>query len=250
MDPDTQIDQHKILDKRLHFLSRRLNSAQKQWNLLADGDRVLLGLSGGKDSVTLLHLLPYWRQSAPIDFSLTAMHVEMYQSTGNDERRDRLTRLASQLDVELQFGISEPDAELDATDRKTHPCFRCAWKRRRALFTYAGAHGFNKVALAHHLDDAAQTILMNLLFKGDPRGMEPRREFFDGKIDLIRPLILAQEKEIRRVAAVLDFECLGCLCDEEIVSEREHIGEFLNSFGRQSATVKRHLWRAAQRNVA
>ncbi len=240
----------KLLDNRLHFLGRRLNSAQKQWNLFEDGDRVLLGLSGGKDSVSLLHLLPHWRRNAPLDFSLSAMHVEMAQAEGNDERRQRLTALADRLDVELAFATSPVDEKRDHTGRKTHPCFRCAWKRRAALFSHAGARGFNKVALAHHLDDAAQTILMNLLFKGESGGMEPRREFFDGQIVLIRPLILAEEKEIKRVAAVVDFDCLGCLCADEKASERVHVGNFLNSFGRQSSTVKRQLWRASQRGRA
>ncbi len=242
--PETQA---QLLDRRLHFLGRRLGAAQKQWDLIADGDRILLGLSGGKDSVTLLHLLPYWRRRAPRDFELGALHVEVAGAEDNVERRRQLRELGDRLEVAIDFVATDPEEIGDFRGRPAHPCFRCAWKRREALFTHAADRNFNKVALAHHLDDAAQTTLLNLLFKGDLGGMHPARSFFGGRVTLIRPLILAEEREIRRVASVLDFPFYSCLCSHEADSQRAHVKSFLNSFGPQAPTVKRHLWRASRR---
>ncbi len=317
------------LDRRLHFLLRRVSAAQRAWSLIADGDRVLLGLSGGKDSVTLLHLLLAWRRVAPTRFDLAALHVEQEPTAPPDEaadsasdrasaerataRRHALETLAASLRVELSFvsapreappiagsadarrgspprpardaggatrslapegvraspndeGFPSPATALTPRRPRTqagvvakpaaragpggtpgaHPCFRCSWVRREALFRFAAERGFNKVALAHHLDDAAQTVLMNLLFHGGVEGLEPRREFFGGKIVVIRPLILAEEREIRRVASRLDFPFASCDCPHGVDSERARAAAFLATFGRRAGSVKRNLWRAAR----
>ena len=113
-------------ERRLHFLTRRLAAAQKRWSLFADGDRVLLGLSGGMDSVTLLHLLVGWRRAAPLDFALAALHVEFPEAEGRGERRRRLEDLCGGLDVPLAFAAAEPDPGPPAGARPAHPCFRCA----------------------------------------------------------------------------------------------------------------------------
>jgi tRNA 2-thiocytidine biosynthesis protein TtcA len=235
-------------ERRLHFLLRRLAAAQRRWSLFADGDRVLLGLSGGMDSVTLLHLLARWRRVAPFDFALAALHVEFAEAQGSRERRGRLEDLCGGLDVPLAFAAAEPDQGPPAGVRPAHPCFRCARERRRLLFGHAARHGYGKLALAHHLDDAAETVLMNLLFKGGLEGMPPRRDFFDGRVALVRPLLLAEKSEIARAAAALDFPFVPCLCERAargIGSERDRAREFLRSLGRHSRAAKRHLLRVS-----
>ena len=235
-------------ERRLHFLARRLAAAQKRWSLFADGDRVLLGLSGGMDSVTLLHLLVRWRRVAPLDFALAALHVEFPAAQGGEERRRRLEDLCGGLDVPLAFAAAEPDPGPPAGARPAHPCFRCAHERRRLLFSHAAQHGCGKLALAHHLDDAAETVLMNLLFKGGLEGLPPRRDFFDGRVALIRPLLLAEKSEIARAAGTLGFSFVPCLCDRAALglgSERERARGYLHSLGRNARTAKRHLLRAS-----
>ena len=244
------------LDQRLHFLGRRLNQAQKQWVPIAEGDRILLGLSGGKDSLTLLRLLLHWRRSAPVDFTLSALHVEIAGAAGNAARRSLLAgevaRIAGDADCDLHFAAAAaPDARGaghagDHAGRDLHPCFVCARRRREILFRHAADHGLNKLALAHHLDDAAETVLMNVLFHGRAEGMRPVRAFFADRVTLIRPLILAEEKEIRRVSALVDFPYFGCFCDAEPDSRRRQVKAFLASLGRQATAAKRHLWRLSQ----
>lgn len=235
-------------ERRLHFLARRLAAAQKRWSLFADGDRVLLGLSGGMDSVMLLHLLVRWRRAAPLDFALAALHVEFPEAQGRAERRRRLQELCDGLDVPLAFAAAEPDPGPPAGARPAHPCFRCARERRRLLFGHAAQHGCGKLALAHHLDDAAETVLMNLLFQGGLEGMPPRRDFFDGRVALVRPLLLAEKSEIARAASALGFPFVPCLCDraaQGIGSERDHVRAFLSSLGPNARAAKRHLLRVS-----
>lgn len=235
-------------ERRLHFLAKRLAAAQKRWSLFADGDRVLIGLSGGMDSVTLLHLLARWRRSAPFDFTPAALHVEFPETAGREERRRQLEDLCGGLDIPLEFAAADPDPGPPAGARPAHPCFRCARERRRLLFSHAVEHGFGKLVLAHHLDDAAETVLMNLLFRGGLEGLPPRRDFFDGRVALVRPLLLAEKSEIARAAAGLGFPFVPCLCDRAALglgSERERARLYLHSLGRNARTAKRHLLRVS-----
>jgi tRNA 2-thiocytidine biosynthesis protein TtcA len=232
------------LSRRLHFLARRLSAAQRRWGLLADGDRLLLGLSGGKDSIILLHLLREWRRTGPLHFALAALHVEREGAAGNAERRRLLAAHTRTLQVELSI-VRVPPADAAAGGRNIHPCFLCARRRREALLRHAAAHGFGKIVLAHHLDDDAATVLMNLLFHGRLEGLAAQRVYAGGRIALIRPLLLAEEKEIRRTAALLDFPCWTCECPDGQDSRRRQVKTFLQALGPRATAAKRRLVRAA-----
>ncbi len=244
MTSDKPANHARELSRRLHFLGRRLSAAQRRWGLLADGDRLLLGLSGGKDSVTLLHLLRAWRRNGPLGFTLAALHVEREDAAGNAERRRLLAAHADALQVELSIVTVPPAADSQGA-RNIHPCFLCARQRREALLRHAAAHGFGKIVLAHHLDDDAETVLMNLLFHGRLEGLAPRRAYAGGRIELVRPLLLAEEKEIQRVAALLSFPCWTCDCPDGEDSRRRQMKAFLLSLGPRASAVKRRLVRAA-----
>ena len=239
-----------LLARRLHFLGRRLSQAQRQFDLLADGDRVAIALSGGKDSTALTLALAAWRRGAPLDFSLAAIHVEVEGADGNARRKLQLQLIADRAGIPLDVVTAAPDLGRPPSGRTTHPCFRCAWRRREALFRWAADYGYNKVALGHHLDDAAETALMNLLYRGRLEALAPARVFFDGAVTLIRPLILAEEKELARVAACLETPPSVCACAAANGavpdSARAHMKAFLRSLARESSRAKRHLWRAAQ----
>lgn len=237
----------ELLANRLHFLGRRLGQAQRQFALLADGDRVGVAVSGGKDSSALLLALAAWRRTVPCAFALTAVHVA--SAPGPDEPSVALRALTDLAQVELAVVVADGEDGPAPRGRVTHPCFRCAWRRREALFRWAAAQGCNKVALGHHLDDAAETALMNLLHHGRLEALAPSRSFFGGAVTLIRPLILAQEKELARVAACLDHPPTACRCATADGvppdSARAQVKAFLRSLGRDAAKAKRHLWRAS-----
>ena len=233
------------IESRLHFLLRRAKQVQRQWRIIEDGDRILLGLSGGKDSMALLYLLRYWQRFSPDSFEFAALHVETAGLEGNAERRAQLEEHLEAIDVPLDFvGIEYPEGgnERQAGFR----CFRCSRRRRESLFKHAVENGFNKVALAHHLDDAAETALMNLFFHSSLDTMEPKVEFFDGKITVIRPLVLAEEREVARLSKLIDFPFFRCNCPDLRTTERDRVKDFIRSFGREAKAVKRNIWSATR----
>lgn len=228
--------------QRLHFLLRKLKKAQRLWGLFDSSDSVLLGLSGGKDSIVLMHLLLHWQRNEETKFSFSALHVLMSDS---QERKQLLASHARALGVDLHFIPTESSNRSDA-ERNGAICFRCAWNRRRELFRFAHENGFNKVALAHHLDDAVETALMNLVFHANLETMEPKVEFFDGAVTLIRPLILAEEREIARLGATLAFPYFDCLCPADHRTQRDHVKQIIRSFGKRAAKVKKNIWKASR----
>jgi tRNA 2-thiocytidine biosynthesis protein TtcA len=234
-----------LLQKRLHFLLRRIKQVQRLWRIIDDGDRVLLGLSGGKDSMALLYLLRYWRKFSPERFEFAALHVEFTGIEGNAGKRILLSDHSRRFGASLDFAeIAFP--ETGEVSRPGFRCFRCSRARREALFSYAFNNGFNKVALAHHLDDAVETALMNLLYHSNLETMEPKVTFFDGCLTLIRPLLLAPEKELLRVSSLLGFPFFNCLCAQKDTTGRDKIREFIRSFGREAEAVKRNIWSATR----
>jgi tRNA(Ile)-lysidine synthase TilS/MesJ len=234
-----------VLSTRLHYLFRRVKKAQKEFVFIDEDDKVLVALSGGKDSTTLCHVLAHWRSVHTPRFSLAAVHAQPNSLPDADSRKTLLTDHMDSLDIPVDF-VELDLQELSNSENGGKNCFRCAWKRRRELFVYAAENGFNKIAFGHHLDDAVETVLMNLLYHGTLETMEPVIEFFEGAVTVIRPLILAEEKEIRRVSSVLDFPFSGCLCPEDHETQRDEAKRFINSFGRKSRMIKSNLWRASR----
>jgi tRNA 2-thiocytidine biosynthesis protein TtcA len=234
-----------LLKKRLHFLVRRVKQAQRRFDLIEEGDRILVGLSGGKDSLTLLHALQGLQPEFNGSYELGALHVEIRQTAEREAKRELLAKHVSGLGLRPDF----VEMDLPEDEKSLKPgrrCFLCSWRRRKSLFTFARKHGYNKLALAHHLDDAAETALMNLVFHAHLGTMEPKIEFFGGAVTLIRPFILAEEHEIRRVAKLLAFPFFECFCAEENQTKRDRAKDIIRSFGARSRTVKRNIWQAAR----
>jgi tRNA 2-thiocytidine biosynthesis protein TtcA len=232
--------------RRLHFLFRRVAAAQREYGLVTDGDRVLIALSGGKDSMSLCHLMAHWRDHGPERFELAALHAQVAGNPLNTASRDLIAGHLAQLRIPVHFAEMDHSEFYQPEGANIHNCFRCAWKRRKEIFSLAAEDGYNKVAFGHHLDDAAETVLMNLQFHGRLDGMEPKREFFGGKVTLIRPLILAEEKEVIRLSSTLGFPFYGCLCPADHESARDAARDYIRSFGRTARAVKTNIWRASR----
>lgn len=236
------------LDRKLHWLSKRLSRAQREYSFFAQDDRVLVAFSGGKDSLALLHVLPVWARTVSLGLDIAAVHVEVI---GGVNRRDQLSEMANDAGVPLHFTSFEPDPAGPGPDgRETHPCFRCGRLRREALLRFAADGGWTKVALGHHLDDDAETVLMNLLHQGQVKGLAPVRSYFDGKVTIVRPLIMAEEKELAAVARLTGAPLASCTCPdgrpEPPDSARQQMKAVLTGLGRQATEAKRHFQRAAR----
>lgn len=167
----------------LEKLEGKVNKTIFGYNLIENGDRVMVGLSGGKDSYSLLDLLISRRKALPIDFQLHACHV-MAADMNYRADIDYMKKNCAKNNV--TFHLKEITVEYNPNDRKP-ACFICSWKRRKMLFRATRENGCNKLALGHHLDDAIETLLMNMINHSSISSIPPNLSMFNGDIKLIRP---------------------------------------------------------------
>jgi tRNA 2-thiocytidine biosynthesis protein TtcA len=228
-------------DRIAPFLLKPVARACKEFELLADGDRVAVAVSGGKDSRALLDLLLRYQTRVPFSYNLVALHV-VGTSAGFADLRPELEPWFQELGVEYHFA----PLELPPEEPLPLDCHRCSWNRRKALFTAAAELRCNKLAFGHHADDAAATTLLSLMYGGRLETMIPRREFFDAKITLIRPLIYVPEKALARYAKAAGFPDSPPLCPQGLTSKRAQVKVLLRHFGRDQKQIRNNLWRAAR----
>jgi tRNA 2-thiocytidine biosynthesis protein TtcA len=232
------------IDKLTFYILKNVNRAVREFDLIADGDRVAVGVSGGKDSCALLHLLLARQRTAREHYRLVAIHVQAGEVLGQPDMRPALGPWFATLGVEHAF----VPLELPADEPLPLDCHRCAWHRRRALFLKAHQLGCNKLALAHHADDAAQTTLLNLLYAGRLETLAPRIEFFDGAITLIRPLIYVEERRLAQLAYALGGPLDTAVCPHANTSRRAWIKRWLAEAGSDIRQMRANLWRVARRH--
>lgn len=216
------------LEKQLNRLTKRFHKACADYQLIDDDDHILIGLSGGKDSLLLTELLGRRAQIYKPRFKVTALHVRV-------KERDYHTDLSylESFCAEAQVPLIVRDTEIGElpntpnTQTTQNPCFLCSWYRRKALFNAAQELGCNKIAFGHHRDDVAQTLLMNLFFQGAFATMPPILQLDKMPLQLIRPLCLIDEADIVTYAAMRGYEKQTKLCPFEHVSSREKVKELL-----------------------
>ena len=220
------------LEKQRERLTKRFHKACADYGLIADGDHILIGLSGGKDSLLLTELLGRRAQIYVPRFKVTALHVRVRE---RDYHTD-LSYLQSFCDEAkvplLVRDVSIPDTPPQKENGKTreidNPCFLCSWFRRKELFNVAQEIGCNKIAFGHHRDDIAQTLLMNLIFQGAFATMPPMLQMDKMPLQLIRPLCLIDEEDIISYAAMRGYRKQTKLCPFEHVSSREKVKTLLD----------------------
>jgi tRNA 2-thiocytidine biosynthesis protein TtcA len=222
-------------------LLKEVTRAVGEFSLLAEGDRVAVAVSGGKDSRALLELLLAHQQQARYSYGLVALHVAG-TAAGFADLRPVLEPWFEELGAPHHFA----DLSLPPDEPLPLDCFRCSWNRRKALFTRSVDLGCNKVALGHHADDAAATALMNLMFNGRLETMVPEREFFDGSVTVIRPLIYLTGKQLAAFGAAAGYPEPPA-CPQGLTSRRSEIKQLLRGFGRDQDQIRANLWRAARR---
>jgi tRNA 2-thiocytidine biosynthesis protein TtcA len=207
-------------------LNRDMGRALNDFHLLQDGDRLLVAMSGGKDSYALCVLLRGLQARAPIRFELMALHVDQGHP-GYDG-----APLETWLQAEgIPYRILHEDTYSIVTDRipagKTM-CSLCSRLRRGILYQAATDLGCNKIALGHHRDDAIETLLLNLFFSGKLASMPPRLVSDDGKHVVIRPLIYCAEAQLAELAALRAFPILPCnLCGSQAEAQRKQMKTLL-----------------------
>ena len=196
---------------------KSFNKGCVDFNLLKDGDRILIALSGGKDSLMLARLMAQRSRIYKPRIAVEAAHVIM-DNIPYETDRTYLQDFCDELGIKLHILHSRFD---ESTDPRKTRCFLCAWNRRKTLFEYAVANGFNKIALGHHNDDIIITYLMNITFEGSAHTMQPSLKLEHYPLEIIRPLCLVHEDDIAKVAEELGFQKQKTLCPYEEVTNRK-----------------------------
>lgn len=168
--------------------------------LIVRGEKILVAVSGGKDSLVLLEALSTLRKYDFLDFNLEAVHIDV-QQVPYKTSREQLEFLCKKLNVPIHF--VNINVDLDNTDKS--PCFVCSWHRRKALFSFAEKHNFDKLALGHHMDDAVETLIINMAYHGNISSLPAKLNMFDGQVVIIRPLILLSNKDMQEYANIRNY---------------------------------------------
>ena len=233
------------LQKRLR---REVGRAIDDYRMIADGDRIMVCLSGGKDSYTMLDMLLQLRDKAPIRFELIAVNLDQKQPDFPEHvLPDYLTEL----------GVAHHIIERDTYSivKRVIPegktmCGLCSRLRRGILYRFAAEHGVDKIALGHHRDDIIETLFLNMFYGGTLKAMPPKLLSDDKQHVVIRPLAYCAERDIERYAAIREFPIIPCnLCGSQNHLQRQAIKEMLRGWKRQHPGRIQNIFRSIQ-NVA
>ena len=244
-------------DTESRRLAKRLNErfvkAMATYHLIEDDDRILVGLSGGKDSLLLLELLAKRARILHPRFEVEALHVRMenihyetdtsYLQAFCDDLGVRLHVRTTRFEVDNLSHQNNQNARLH---KQKQPCFLCSWNRRKEMFNLAQELGCNKIALGHHQDDILHTALMNLCFQSRFASMPARLKMRKMPLTIIRPLCMIQEKDIKAYAELQGYQKQQKLCPYETDSHRSDIKRLYEEMERISPEVRYSIWGALE----
>jgi tRNA(Ile)-lysidine synthase TilS/MesJ len=231
-------------DRKAFFLLKAVNKAIRTYRMLDSGDQVLIAVSGGKDSMTLLDLLYRRQRSAREHCRLYACHVQSDHGCGRHVPLEWLQDWCRERRIPLVAPELEISDELGQMRRTA--CWRCAWSRRKTLFQVADRLGCSKLAFGHHADDIAQTTLLNLFYSGRLYRMEPKVRFFEGRLTVIRPLTFVEERDIVPFVRDAGYPFEGEPCPDGRDSRRAQVKAILRDLEGSSKHVKRSIFGAGE----
>ena len=224
-----------------YYISKGMGRAIMDYKMLADGDKVGVAVSGGKDSLALLRLLLERKAFVPIKYEVIALHIDMGFPKSISAKLEKYFKK-----LKIEYQIIKSDV-LKRTEKTRINCFWCSWNRRKELFIAADKLGCTKIALGHHMDDIIETILLNLFFQGEISSMAPKQELFKGKITIIRPLAYVEEYLIERFAKQAKLGHDSCICPHSLVSNRSRVGRIIRDLEKVCPDVKKNIFRSLKR---
>lgn len=223
---------------------RKTGKAIYDYGLIDRGDKILVGVSGGKDSLALLEVLALRARDPKQDYTVVAAHIAV-ENVAYEVDGAYIRNFCDRLGVELfqrtiQTGIQEGSGK--------PACFVCSWNRRKTLFEIAREQGCNKLALGHHRDDAIESLLMSMMFNGTIASMPPKLAMFDHTFTLIRPFIYLTNEETLQYASYRDFKKQKKSCPYEKATNRNAVAGIIRQMEALSPHVKGNLF-AAMKNI-
>jgi len=225
-------------------VARKVTRAIHDFNLIEDGDRVMVGLSGGKDSWALIQILDVLRKRAPINFSIIGVNIDSgYEDFQHGTIKGTCDAQGWECHVE-HTNIGDVMDDLLAAN--STPCSLCARLRRGALYRLADKVGATKIALGHHADDFIETLLLNLFFEGSLKAMPARLVSDDRAHIVIRPLVYVSEADCRDYTSSMKLPVIGCCCPAcgDLSLQRQRIKQLLMDLERENVGVKNSMLKA------
>jgi len=226
----------------LFSVSRRAGKAIGDYEMIQEGDKIAVAVSGGKDSISLLHVLRHRQSVAPVKFDFAAVHIDFGFSDFNPQA------LFEYFEREgFKYHVEKVEA-LKGERWEDIECFWWSRNRRKALFEFADRMGFTKLAFGHHMDDIVETILLNQFYRGETGTMKPKQILFDGKIAIIRPLAYEREENMRLLAEKLNIQSIGgqSKCANDETSHRMKIKKMIKEFEKENPYIVKNIFNSLQ----
>ncbi|GAB6094156.1 tRNA 2-thiocytidine biosynthesis TtcA family protein [Desulfatiferula olefinivorans] len=212
--------------------------------MIDHGDRILVGLSGGKDSLTLLSALDERRKRIPVAYELYPVYIDPGFEPGYAEQLAHYCTVRGHL---LQYEITDHGPRAHEPSNQVNPCFLCSRNRRKRLFEIAEELGCTKIALGHTRDDIIETLFINMFYSGQISTMTPCQAMFDGRFTVIRPLALVDESDVQAFARQQNFPSFVNACPSASRSKRREIKELLHHVYRSNPNIKGNIFRSMSR---
>ena len=227
--------------QKLLSLARK---AISDYKMIEDGDKIAVGLSGGKDSITLLAVLAAYKKFAPEKFDLIAINIDMGFENIDKNQVQATKDFCESVGVPLIIEKTDIAAIIFDERKEKSPCSLCSKMRRGALNNVAIEHGCNKLALGHHADDVIETMMLSLLYEGRFSTFMPISYMDKSKITLIRPLVYIEEKQINWTAKRLGLPVIFNPCPRDKHTKREDVKQLIRNLDEQFVDSKKHIMSA------
>jgi tRNA 2-thiocytidine biosynthesis protein TtcA len=225
-------------DKKIQGL---LGKAIRDYDMIEDGDRVAVAVSGGKDSMALLYMLKKRLSWIPIRYDLLAVHLDMgFEGT----QTQRIEQACQQMGVAFYTEKTDYGIRAHGPENRENPCFLCAWLRRRHLFQLAETLNYSKIAFGHNKDDIIETLFLNMFFSGELSTMLPKQSLFNGRLNIIRPLAFLEENRIKNFSGRLGLPEIENPCPSARNSARKEIKDFLAAFYARNRKIRGNIFHA------
>jgi len=231
-------------------LNRCIGKAVHDWDMIAAGDRILVGVSGGKDSLSLLHFLASFKKKAPVSFELIPVHIDPgFQGSFARQLKEYLHPLSQGSFPDLHVEYTDDGIRAHLPENRENPCFLCSRLRRKRLFDLAREYQCPKIALGHNKDDIIETLFINMFYSGKMAAMKPVQSFFKGTLDIIRPLSYVEKIDIIRFSRMMDMPEFVNPCPSAETTKRSEIRNMLEGMYRQNKHIKGNIFRS-MKNIA
>lgn len=218
-----------------------VGKAIHRYDMIEDGDRIVVGLSGGKDSLTLIWMLNERRSRITIHYDLFAVHIEPGFDGGFSSS---LKAYCDTIGIPLRIEYTDYGLQGHSSENRENPCFLCSRLRRKRLFEIADELGCTKLALGHNKDDIIETLFMNICYAGEISTMVPSQSFFDQTFTVIRPLAFVDEELIDRFSKDQSFPDFKNPCPSAGQSKRSEIKMLLKTFYSTNRKIKGNIFRS------